>query len=404
MDTIAKRIAALEEELESIKSLIARPDSRLLRHIRSFAKFLLAYWVLLSLASAAVTAGIVKYQFNIDYFEAYRDQSTTKKLSELYRQLGDRMMARVEWDSAANAYKEAIKINSHNEAATSGLVKAQVFLPEAAEKFTQPEVIDVKLQYLEGHFPDDFMVLFLKGLRNRETGDYDAAQESLERSIAMNPDFPGAYLALGYLKQGRPDLKGAIESAIENFKNALKLDPQYPNALNNLGFLELHAGRYPEAIEHLVRAQMVSPRFVTAVNLGDAYRYNGDHREAADEHVTALGNATNAAGYDRYLGSEWTFAFLPLAADDTETIKGRLTVQSRDQKFAVAHFALALDYAAVGNISDANSELEKAVSLERQHAYRAFYVNKIDFMQRSPALDGQTRKWLAEQRAKLLPK
>jgi tetratricopeptide (TPR) repeat protein len=401
MDTIVNRIAALEEELANIKSLIAstQPGSHLLQHIRRLAKFLLSYWLLLSFAVAVGTAVYVKYAFEIDYFEQYRDQSTTKKLSELYRQLGDRMLARSEWESAASAYTEALKIYSHNAAATSGLVKAQVFLPDAPQKFLEREVVDVKLQYLEELFPNDFIVLFLKGVRSLDMNDYGAAQKSLEESIAMNPNFAGGYLVLGYIEQGRFDLEGAIE----NYDKALKLDPQNPNALNNLGFMDLLSGHYEEAMEHLRRSEMVSPRFLTAINLGDAYRYMGDHSRATQEHTMALRNVTSLpAGYERYLAGDWTYNFMPLAANDTQTIKRHLIVQTRDQKLAIAHLALALDYATTGNISDASSELDKAESLEHQRAYGEFYANKIAFMQRFPKLGDQTKKWLAEQRAKLL--
>lgn len=229
-------------------------------------------------------------------------------------------------------------------------------------------------------------------------GDYAAAQESLQQSIAIKPDFPGAYLELGFLKQFLLD---DVKGAVENYEQALRLDPQFPVVLNNLGFLDLVAGRYAKAIEHLGRALAASPRLVTAVNLGDVYRYSGDHSRAAEVHRTALEYAASLVGYDRYIKGDWTFAFLPLAANDTETTKGRLNVQTRDQKLAIAHFALALDYAAAGNISAADGELEKAVNLERQRAYGEFYANKIDFMLRSPQLGDQTRKWLAEQRAKL---
>jgi tetratricopeptide (TPR) repeat protein len=400
--TIVKRIAALEEELESVKSLIAaaQPDGRLLRHMRRLAKFLLAYWLLFSLAGAAGTAVYVKYWFDIDYLETYRDQSTTKKLSEMYRQLGDRMLARVELESAVSAYREALKINPHNAAATSGLVKAQVFLPDASDKSVQSEIVDVKLHYLEEHFPDDFIVLFLKGLRHDSMGDQDGAQKLLEQSIKINPDFSGGYLALGNIKQSQLDLEGAIK----NFEQALKLDPQFLPALNNVGFMDLLTGRYAEAIEHLKHSQMFSQRLVTAINLGDVYRYTGESSLAAQEHSIALQIGTNPpAGFERYLGGDWTYAFLPLAANDTETIKGRLVVQTRDQKLAIAHFALALDYAAAGNFPDANSELDKALSLEHERAFKEFYANKIDFMQRFPKLDDPARKWLAELRAKLLP-
>jgi hypothetical protein len=50
--------------------------------------------------------------------------------------------------------------------------------------------------------------------------------------------------------------------------------------------------------------------------------------------------------------------------------------------------------------SDANSELDDALRLERR-AYREFFVNKIAFMQRFPKLHDKTKEWFAAQRAKL---
>jgi tetratricopeptide (TPR) repeat protein len=401
MDTIDSRIAALEEELARIKSLIAstKPGSRLLQHVRRLAKFLFSYWLLLSFAVAVGTAVYVKYVFEIDYFEQYRDQATTKKLSELHRQLGDRMLARGEWESAASAYREALKTYSHNVAATNGLVEAQVFLPDAPQKLVEPDLVDVKLQYLEELFPNDFIVPFLKGIRRTEMGDYGAAQKLLEQSIVMNPNFPGGYLQLGYIKQGQLDLEGAIE----NYGKALKLDPQYPWVLNNIGFMELLSGHYADAMGHLGSSELAASNFLTAINLGDAYRYMGDHTQATQVHRTALQKVTGLpAGYERYLRGEWMLNFMPLAANDTQTVKSYLIVETRDRKLAVAHLALALDYATAGNISDANSELDKAVSLDHQRAFGEFCANKIAFMQGFSKLDDQTMKWLAEQRAKLL--
>ena len=401
MDTIVSRITALEEELANIKSLVppTQPRSRLLQYPRSLAGFLLSYWVLLSFAVAVGTVVYVKYAFDIDYFEQYRNQSTTKRLSEMYRHLGDRMLARTEWESAVSAYREALQIDHTNAAATSGLVKAQVLLPEATQKFVAPEVVDVKLQHLDELFPNDFHVLFIKAIRRWQVGDGEAAQELLLQSMAANPNFAGAFLQLGYIKQNLFDLEGAIE----NYDKALKLDPQNPDASNNLGFMSLLSGRFEEAVKYLSRSDSIRPRFLTAINLGDAYRWMGDHVRATRVHESTLQYAMRVeAESERYLGGEWTYNFMPLADDDTQTIKRYIWAHTRDQKLAIGHFALALDHALARKFSDANSKLDEALRLESQGPQREFYANKIAFMQRFPKLHDRTKEWLAAQRAKLL--
>lgn len=401
MDAIVNRVAALEEELGNIKALIEdeQPIGRSLQSIRRLAKFLLSYWLLLSLAAAVGTAVYAKYAFDIDYFEEYRDRFATKKLSEMYRQLGDRMLARAEWDAAVSAYREALKINSHNTEAAGGLVKALVFVPDTMDKYA-PEVIDVKLQFLEELFPHDFVVPYLRGFRSMQMQDYDAARQALEQSIARNPDFAGGHVQLGYLKIIVSDLRGAIES----FGKALKLDPQSSIALLDVGYMEFLAGHFEDSLEHLRRSLKLSPRFATAIIMGDVYRHMGEAKRALQMHNGALQVfETLPPGYERYHGGEYVLNFLPLAANDAKTIKLNIFIRTRDEKLAIGHFSLALDYAAVGSTSEANSEFEKALSLDHQSAYREFYANRIDFMQNFSKLDDLTKKWLAEQRAKLLP-
>src|SRR5713226_6048420 len=118
-----KRIHELERELASLKSHLepGPAGNRMVETFRGFFRFLLSYWALVSFTIAVLTALYVKYAYEIDYFEQYREQSTKKKLSELHRQLGDRMLGRSEWEAADNAYKEALKINPNNAAAANGL-------------------------------------------------------------------------------------------------------------------------------------------------------------------------------------------------------------------------------------------------------------------------------------------
>jgi tetratricopeptide (TPR) repeat protein len=397
-DEIVRRITELEEELRTLKSAVVPPPKRL-AWIRGIPGFLLSYWVLLSFVVAVATAVYVKYAFRIDYFEQYRDLSAKKEISELHRKLGERLMARSEWEAAVIAYTDALKVNPNNLAATVGLVQAQVFLPYANQKFAVPEIIDVKLQYLkELDTADPYIVHFLEGVRDNSIGDYSAARVSLEKSIEANPRFAGGYVQLGYMQQKLFNLDGAIES----YTKALQLDPQHPTALNNLGYMNLLAGRYDEAVKRFRQSDSIAPRMLTGLNLGEAYRYQGDYRSATAVHEIVLKNAKRLSPDDEsYGGGEWLYNFLPLKKDDTQTIKRYIVAETADRKLAIAHFALALDYAVDNRISEASSELKEAERLESGGAFRAFYVNRIVFLRNFPDLETQPREWLTQQGLRL---
>jgi tetratricopeptide (TPR) repeat protein len=397
---IVRRIAELDHELTSIKSLVApvQRHSPLLNPLRGITRFLLSYWVFLSFLAAVGTAVYVKYEFDIDYFEQYRDQSTKKILSDFYGALGDRMLARSEWQSAASAYKESLQINPNNEDSTIGLVEAQVFLPYGEEKYATPDIIDVKLRFLQEQLPNNYTISFLQGIRSLQMGESEAARESFEQSIKLNPNFPGGYLVLGYIAQSHFDLKGAAD----NYAKAVLLDRDNADAYNNLGFMYLLEGRYEQAMANLSISEELSPRMLTAINLGDAFRYIGYNDSATKLHQAAIQDAMRLeTNYERYSAGEWTYNFMPLAKDDNETIKRYILAVTREQKLAIAHFALALDFAIGNKQSAADSELSEAERLEGGREYRAFYANKIAFLEGLPEVDDPAKRWLARQRALL---
>ena len=407
-DVIVKRIAELEGELASIKSAVVPPQR--LAWLRGIASFLLSYWVLLSFLVAIGTVAYVQFGIGVDYFEQYRNQAVQKEISELHRKLGDRLIARAAWEEAANAYKEALKINPNNVAASVGLVEAQIFLPSGQQKFVVPEVLDVKLQYLKAlpglkvlaglkeRRDDTYILYFLEGVRYYDRGNYAAARASLQKSIEANAAFSGGYIFLGYVEQRLSNLEGAIE----NFRKGLELDPEDPDALNNLGYTYLLAGRYDEAVDHFRRSDSISPRMLSGINLGDACRQRGDHEWATQVHKLVLKNAKAPyPDHDRYLGGEWLYNFLPLKDGDTQTIRNFVVTRTQDQKLAIAHFALALDYAVGGGIADADGEFGEAVRLENGNEYRAFYVNRIAALERLPKLRDSAKEWLAKHRATL---
>ncbi len=119
-----------------------------------------------------------------------------------------------------------------------------------------------------------------QGLQQFSTRDKQAAVETFNKAIDIDPDFIEAYLLLAecYIQQGD------ISSAIKAYKNGLDIDPSFfPNGFFDLANLELSIGRYEDAVQHFeqllslekgsddlkkkAKEQLVSARFgLEAVN------------------------------------------------------------------------------------------------------------------------------------------
>lgn len=389
---ILQRLSELEREINSLKAELEADKAEPGRSfsLQRVFKLIVSYWVLISFASVIATAVFVKFWYGIEFFESYRNVYINKTLSEFYRELGDRMMARSEWKSAEEIYQFALKINANNDKATYGLAKAQVFLPLPQEKYVAPELVDAKLEYLSKSFPKDSDVDFLKGVRYWDQRDIHNAVASFNEALKKNPKFAGGYLMLGYIKMNSFDIDGASK----NFVKALELDPSNAVAANNLGFLFILRGNFSDAINYLSKSVRLSPRFLTGINLGDAYRYSGDYNMALQWHRHVLETINNLEGYERYAAGEWTYNFMPHFKGDKETIKKFINLHTVAEKKAIAHFALALDYALLSKFDLASEELGKALKLASGSRYSAFFLNKIAFIKQQAEITEGTKAWL----------
>ncbi|MGO9402934.1 MAG: tetratricopeptide repeat protein [Terriglobales bacterium] len=395
---LLNRVSALEEQVKAL-SESRNAETKEGGRLRAFARFLIANWVLLSFLSAIFTAVYVRYRYQVDYFESYRNISDTKKLASFYERMGDRMMAANEWTAAEEAYQAALKLNPNNTAATFGIAKAEVFQPVAGAKYTAPEVVDAKLDYLLERFPDDYQVYFLKAIRYREMGRNDQAEAWFDKCIQRNSTFTGCYLELGFLKYSQ----GKLAEAQANFTKALQLDPNSTAARNDLAACQILQSNFVEAVRQFAQSYNISPTAVTSVSLGEAYWFVRMPDAARQIHQIAAEYMEQTKDpQDRFMGGEWASGFLPLRVGDRETIKQpAVSVYTFEEKKALIHLELAIDQALLGKLQEADREFETGMKLEHTPQQNVLMQNRFLAVENIVPASEQTKAWLAKHRMML---
>lgn len=394
LDRLEQSVNALRSNRDSSKPVASRSQA--------FFGFLLRNWVLLSFLVAVLTAAYVKFAFGVDYFREYRSIKTKHDLSKFYLRMGDVLMGRGEWEAAEDAYRNAQQIDPDNAAATMGVVKAQVFKPAAGEKYSAPEVVDAKLNYLLSLYPADDQLLFLKGVRLQDQGEESEAIVSYQKAIANNPRSLGSYINLGFIYDGHDHFD--LDLAIKNLELALEQDRDYATTHENLGYSYLLTLNWDKALEHFHQSYRISPTWITAQSLGEAYRYAGNFRTALAWHQAAMkGIEESKSDTDPFLrsGSESMWNFMPLSRQDRETIKQTVNVYDTDEKRAFTHYALSLDFAIMDDFDKADKELREALKLDKDRNFSDYVANAINAIENLCSPDTPAKQWLEVHKTKL---
>lgn len=181
------------------------------------------------------------------------------------------------------------------------------------------------LMQVQGRNPKMYLVPFLLGEAALKASDWKAAQESLERSLKVNPTFDQAMTALARAlhQQGKDQeaiewidkalqenpknirawyQKGWIsvtadpDGAITDFQKTLEIQPGFAMAHRDLGIILLQKGRYEEAASHLEQAVSLGLAHARLYNfLGIAYSRTGRYQDAVKVYTRALGQEPNFA-------------------------------------------------------------------------------------------------------------
>ncbi|HLQ22621.1 MAG TPA: protein kinase [Gemmatimonadales bacterium] len=114
----------------------------------------------------------------------------------------------------------------------------------------------------------------------------DQSRTAAERAIALAPNRPEGYIALGdYYRRVPSD----PQRSIEQYTKGLRLAPTNGDVLRGLGLAEQSLGRWEQAVEHLRRGQSIDPRSgAIASVLGQALLWLRRYPEALPAYDRAI--------------------------------------------------------------------------------------------------------------------
>jgi len=181
------------------------------------------------------------------------------------------------------------------------------------------------LAQVQEHNPGMYLVPFLLGEAALKASDWKAAQESLERSLKLNPNFDQAMTALAralhqqgknneaiqwlekalqenpknlraWYQKGWISVSSDPDSAMVDFQKTLEIQPGFAMAHRDLGIILLQKGRYSEAVIHLQQAAALGLAHARLYNfLGIAYSRTGRYQDAVKVYAKALDQEPNFA-------------------------------------------------------------------------------------------------------------
>jgi tetratricopeptide (TPR) repeat protein len=389
-DKLLKRLQELEREVTALRAELA-PQRSWKGVVAKTGMLLVSYWALMSFLAAIATASYVKFAFNIDYFESYRNAASVKRLSEFHREMGDELFLRNDWKQALASYKAATAANPANTAAALGEVKCGVFLPEEGHQAYDPATAATKLRRLRVLYPNDPQVAFLEVIQMHNNGQTDGIIEKCDAVLALHRTFAGGYLIKSFVQQGNGDFKGAVAT----LEALLKFDPDNGLADSNLGYCYLFTGQRDEALAHLERGASNYPTMVNSISLAEVCRSRGDI-ERAEGILNNVERICNLPEVEKeyYVGGQWLWNFLPEHEGDADSPRYTITCGTFEEKRAVLRISQGLLAAAKGDGQEAARRFDECLKLEP--LYKSFLVNKLRAAAYADKLDDRIRTILQE--------
>ena len=206
-----------------------------------------------------------------------------------HTQLGFALNAKGDPDGGISEYREALRLNPNNDEVHTrlgGVLGNKADWDGAAAEYREALRLN----------PKDDTAHFNLGNTLLDKGDKDAAIAEFREALRLNPKNNDAHVSLGIALEGKDDWDGAIAE----FHEALRLDPKDESAHQDLGLALAVKGDMDGEIAEEREALRLNPRSAGAhVGLGYALERKGDPKGALEEYRTAYTIDPNNAGAKR---------------------------------------------------------------------------------------------------------
>ncbi len=129
---------------------------------------------------------------------------------------------------------------------------------------------------LENH-PDNIEIRYSRAMLLDSQGEFEKAEQDLERILETQPDNAVALNALGYILTVRTD---RLDEARQYIERALRLDPENPAILDSMGWVLYRQGDTEGALDHLSEAWATYPDPEVAAHYGEVLWVTGSRDQA----------------------------------------------------------------------------------------------------------------------------
>ncbi len=156
------------------------------------------------------------------------------------------------------------------------------------ERTDDPEILDERLEKLEGLIPDAYYLDFYRGRNLYESGQPETALVYFKKALELTPEHEDLPYIYSYMGLCYRDL-GHYEEALDTLQKGLDEDEDRPDIYNTMGVCFFKLENYAKAVQSFERAVELNPSSaMDYANLGVNHRRLGNNDEAIHFLTLAL--------------------------------------------------------------------------------------------------------------------
>ncbi|MEE9464437.1 MAG: tetratricopeptide repeat protein [Candidatus Neomarinimicrobiota bacterium] len=185
---------------------------------------------------------------------------------------GNRLLRSRDWESALEAYKEAAELDPSFYQAYYWMARSYGIL---GDNETALETLDrclaIKPDYVKGYVEKGNILL--------KEGSPKEAEATFRQALSLDSKSDKAWIGLGSVQRAEKP-----EEAIKAFKSALSSNPKSGDAAEYLGEMYSEQENWAEARKYLEQAIRLKPQsYITAWRLAVVYNSQGEHEKAQQQ-------------------------------------------------------------------------------------------------------------------------